>query len=289
MRVYWLIRNWKQIFAVALVGAAVVGALAWYKSHEKKPVAEKYAIIFRHAPLPDGVQEGEFPENVFPSSFAYDSLITHARFDNVTKIYGGDLEDLRRWADSISKKAGEEDFALVMLHPGHGSTDHTSLGSYKDIARALEPLEKKGIPTGIIIDTCDAGYAIDDLQASRRFIMTETSKDQYGDAISDLRVYMPRAYKPWEFTYKIENTFMPFIYSLDADISPKDNQLTALELFNFAVYNMKKYDEEVKIMKPARVIREPQIWDSENWSGKIIMGSAISYQGENLGPLYHGE
>jgi hypothetical protein len=52
---------------------------------------------------------------------------------------------------------------------------------------------------------------------------------------------------------------------------------------------MKKYDNELKQRLPARIIREPQIWDPENLMGRIEMGQAIPYQGENLGPAYHGE
>jgi hypothetical protein len=116
--------------------------------------------------------------------------------------------------------------------------EKTDIGSYKDINEALKPLEEKHIPTGIILSACYAGYGIDDLQAARRFVVTEVSKDQLGDYLSGFTAYIGRAYTPWKFTGKpfAGSAYGVYIYSLDADVSPKDNKLTALELINWAIY-----------------------------------------------------
>jgi hypothetical protein len=103
----WMRRNWKKI-GTGLFIATFFGAAAYFlhaqKSQEKKP--EKYAIILESLGMPLAAQRGEVPESILPESVAYNSLITHAEIppDHITKLYNGTLNDLKNWANLVSKR-----------------------------------------------------------------------------------------------------------------------------------------------------------------------------------------
>jgi hypothetical protein len=266
---------------------AVIGGLLYAKT--KQPHEDIYVLLIQPGGRPKVVEDGEVPEYVLPEVIAYNSLITYGGIpqDHITNLYYGTLDNLRSWADSINRVAGEEDFALISLRMHHAE-GLTSFGTWEEIDEVLDLIKKPKL--GVIVDTCGAAAGIPILKDNRRVIMVETLENQPGDFLSDLTAYMFRGYDPCKFSYPLfeRGKWYPIpIYSKSADISPPDNRLSLLELFEFGAYNITRYDKEVKALLPARIIRTPVIWDPENIAGKIMMGKPVI--GKEFGPGYHGE
>lgn len=283
MRVYWLIRNWKQIFAVALVGAAVAaGALAWYKRHEKKPVTpSEYASIILSMST---VQSVERSENI-----AYDVLTEYGKVpqDDIILLMDwrkdATFNNFKKAINEIAERVTENSVTTISIS-GHGTgTGILDLATFEEFDREIDKITKGTVI--VIVNTCGMPYTTPLHYGPSRIVIQqagpgEEAKGHHSCMLTNMYMALTGPDKKYTFP-----PYVVHIYRLNADLD-NNGLVSVFEAYEFAENQILSYDIE----RGKRGARHPQLWDPENIAETTYIANIlVRYQGENVGPLYHGE
>jgi len=284
MRVFWLRRNWKQIFTVALVGVAVVvGTLAYhvYKSHEKKPVTPcEYASIILSV---NTVQSVERPENI-----AYNVLTEYGKVpqDDIILLMDwrkdATFNNFKKAINEIAERVTENSVTTISLF-GHGTgTGIRDLATFEEFDREIDKITKGKVI--VLVDTCGPYTTPLNYGPCPRIVIQQAGPDE--EAKGHHSCMLTNMYMALTGPDK-KYTFPPYVVHIYrfADLD-NNGRVSVFETFKFGENQILSYDIE----RGKRGARHPQLWDPENIAETTYIANIlVRYQGENVGPLYHGE